>query len=47
MFDNGNYRSPQYSRAVEYELDEENMTATLVWQYRNTPDIFGTLLGYA
>lgn len=46
LFDNGNHRSPSYSRAVEYELDEENMTATLVWQYRNTPDIFGNILGY-
>jgi outer membrane protein assembly factor BamB len=35
LFDNGNYHSPGMSRAVEYELDEENMTATLVWSYED------------
>jgi hypothetical protein len=34
VFDNGNYHSPQISRAVEYELDTLNWTATLVWEYR-------------
>ena len=29
-----------YSRAVEYHLDEVNMTATLVWEYRKDPDIY-------
>jgi hypothetical protein len=29
-----------YSRAVEYHLDEVNMTATLVWEYRHSPDIY-------
>ncbi len=38
VFDNGNGRTPQVSRAVEYELDLTNMTATLVWQFRDTPD---------
>lgn len=46
MFDNGNNHTPQYSRAVEYALDEKNRTATLVWQYRNTPDIYGNAFGY-
>ncbi len=44
MFDNGNDR--ESSRAVEYALDEHNKTATLVWEYRHTPDIFGWALGY-
>ncbi len=36
FFDNGNFRQPKaYSRAVEYALDEKQMTATLVWQYRH------------
>ncbi len=35
VFDNGNMHSPPTSRAVEYELDTLNMTATLVWEYRN------------
>lgn len=46
MFDNGNYHNPPFSRAVEYELDETNRTATLVWQYRNSPDLFGAAMGY-
>ncbi len=46
MFDNGNYHTPPFSRAVEYELDETNRTATLVWQYRNSPDLFGAAMGY-
>ena len=41
LYDNGNRRDSLYSRAVEYSLDEVNKTATLVWQYRNSPDIFG------
>jgi len=47
LFDNGNFHTPPHSRAVEYTLDEVNMTATLAWQYRNTPDIFGFAMGFA
>lgn len=39
LFDNGLYHSPHFSRAVEYKLDVANKTATLVWSYRNTPDV--------
>lgn len=36
LYDNGNLRTPQLSSAVEYIIDEENKTATLVnRQYRN------------
>ncbi len=45
MFDDGNYHNPNFSRAVEYKLDTVNMTADLVWQYRNTPDIYGFAMG--
>lgn len=45
-FDNGNISgggvTPSdrtYSRGVEYQLDENAMTATLVWEFRHTPDI--------
>ncbi len=41
MFDNGNFHTPNFSRSVEYQLDEVNKIATLVWEYRRTPDIFG------
>jgi len=47
LFDNGNYHSPNYSRVIEYSLDEVNRTATLVWQYRNTPEIYGSSMGSA
>ncbi len=46
LMDNGNMKNPQFSRAVEYELDEENKTATLVWQFRHNPDIYNNSMGY-
>lgn len=50
LFDNGNLRpdfarSPQFSRAVEYEIDEANMVITRTGEYRDTPDIFGGFMG--
>ncbi len=36
MFDNGNLHSPSASRALEYELDLDAMTATVVFQYPAT-----------
>ena len=45
LFDNRTNLTPLYSRAVEYHLDEGAKTATLVWQYRNTPDTFGLATG--
>ena len=47
IFDNGNFHSPPFSRALEYSLDQTNKTATLVWQYRDTPDIFAFAMGNA
>ena len=46
LFDNGNYHTPPFSRALEFQVDEQNKIATLVWSYRNSPDIYGTALGY-
>lgn len=37
IFDNGNLHWGPYSRVVEYALDEENMTAELVWAYPPEP----------
>jgi hypothetical protein len=34
LFDNGNCRSPAYSRIVQYRLDENAYTADMVWEYR-------------
>jgi hypothetical protein len=45
MFDNGNSRSPQYSRAVEFALDAPNKTASTVWEYRHKPDRYSYWMG--
>ncbi|MBA3647097.1 MAG: aryl-sulfate sulfotransferase [Chitinophagales bacterium] len=48
MFDNGNYHSPPQSFAKEYQLDEVNKVATLVWKYsRNTSagPVYGNAMG--
>ncbi len=47
LFDNGNQHASQHSRVAEYRLDEVNKTATLVWEYRHTPDIFSSANGSA
>ncbi len=47
IYDNREGHFPYFSRAVEYQLDEEAKTATIAWQYRNTPDIYGAWLGNA
>jgi hypothetical protein len=48
MFDNGNFHplSASYSRAVEYSLDQTNMTATNVWEFRHKPDVLSPAMGY-
>lgn len=45
VFDNGTQRTPQWSRGVEYQLDEVNKTCKLVWQYRHTPDVYAGVQG--
>jgi hypothetical protein len=45
LFDNGNYRENEYSRGVEYVLDQQKKIATQIWQYRHTPDIFSVSMG--
>lgn len=45
LYDNGNFHDPPHSRGVEYQLNLQDMTATLVWQYRNTPDIYANFMG--
>lgn len=37
LYDNGNFHDPQFSRGMEYEIDEQNLTATLVWDYVHDP----------
>ncbi len=45
LFDNGNFHTPHFSRAVEYALDQNAMTAEAVWEYRRTPDTYGNAMG--
>jgi hypothetical protein len=45
LFDNGNMRNSKFSRAVEYKLDTQNMTAEKVWEYRYTPDRYSSMMG--
>ena len=45
IFDNGNFLSPEYSRAIEYQIDEQSFTATLVYEYRNNPDVYASFMG--
>lgn len=44
LYDNGTQKpKPQYSRAVEYQLDTINMTATKVWE--SSENVYGKSLG--
>jgi hypothetical protein len=47
IFDNGWTHSPPTSRAVEYELNTQTRTATMVWQYSPNPSIFNDFTGSA
>lgn len=46
LFDNGNFHQPPFSRAIEYNIDQNNKTCSLVWQYRHTPTIYSMAMGY-
>ncbi|HLT23748.1 MAG TPA: aryl-sulfate sulfotransferase [Ignavibacteria bacterium] len=47
LFDNGNYHSPPYSRAIEYELNEITKTAKLVWEFNHNKEVYGFAMGNA
>lgn len=47
LFDNGNSRDNQFSRAVEYSVNYSNKSVSKVWEYRNTPDIYTNAMGSA
>jgi hypothetical protein len=40
VFDNGALNPPWESRAVEYEVDEVERIATMVWEFRHDPPLF-------
>lgn len=45
LFDNGNLHLPQVSSAVEYAIDEENKTATLVKRIYRSPAVYSNHQG--
>ncbi|MBN1782040.1 aryl-sulfate sulfotransferase [bacterium] len=45
LFDNGQGKVQEYSRAVEYVLDLDRMTAEKVWEFRPVPDRFCFMMG--
>ncbi len=45
LFDNHNDPNTGYSRGLEYQINEIAKTAKLVWEYRDTPDIFSGFMG--
>jgi hypothetical protein len=47
IFDNGEQYKTQSSRAVEYEIDEMNLTAKKVWEFNPDPLIFAASAGSA
>lgn len=47
IFDNGNLTTYPASRVVEYEIDEINKTATLVWEFYNPNGYLARAMGSA
>ena len=45
LFDNGNDHDPPISRAVEYEIDESEKTANLVWDFSHPEGYVGLAMG--
>lgn len=45
LFDNGNLHNPQFSRSLEYQIDEVNMSAELVWDFNYTPAFYSPAMG--
>ena len=44
LFSNGNLLSPPYSSLLEYQLDENNKIATLIWDYSDS-SIYSSTMG--
>jgi hypothetical protein len=45
MFDNGNHTVPHGARALEYQLDENNLTAQLIWSYTYDSAMYSNAMG--
>jgi hypothetical protein len=47
LYDNGTGHDPTVTRPVEYALDTDNMTATMVWDYLSADKTYTTYMGSA
>ena len=45
VYDNGNLNSPQESRALEYVINQQQLTANLVWSYNHPAHIYASSTG--
>ena len=45
IFDNGNLRSPRVTRSLEYQFDESEKIAVLLWKYNNEPETYARAMG--
>ncbi len=45
LYDNGECHTPQITTAKEYHLDENNMTAELVWDYSHPSNMYCDIMG--
>ena len=46
VYDNGTDHSPQETRVVEYKLNHDAKTATMVWEYHHDPAIYTAFVGW-
>lgn len=46
LFDNGNFHTPSFSRAVEYSIDENTKTARLIWQFQEDTLFYSPAMGF-
>ncbi len=45
LFDNGNLKANPFSRAVEYQIDENNRSVRKVWEFRHPNNIVSNSMG--
>jgi hypothetical protein len=45
LYDDGDFHSPRFSRAVEYSMDEHSKSVSLAWQFRHSPDVYAAAMG--
>jgi hypothetical protein len=45
LFDNGNLHDPMFSRAAEYQMDEVNKLVTLIWDFKDHPQVVAGFMG--